>query len=154
YTYLMQASGIEPAAIGLRRLLSTRVYYTIMLRAFGPHPMPWHVAALAIHAANATAVGLFTRRFGGTRFAAGFARALLAASSVNFTVLYWVACIQELGAPAFVLLAAWMLGWKGARAGWAIAAFAAAMLCKESVLATPLPLALVYGRRVWRYCGA
>src|SRR5262249_13393496 len=68
--------------------------------------------------------------------------------------LYWVACIQELGATAFVLLAAWMLGWKGARAGWAIAAFAAAMLCKESVLATPLPLALVYGRRVWRYCGA
>lgn len=154
YTYLMQVSGIEPARPVLRRVLATRLYYLAMLRLFGPHPTPWHVVAFVIHVANATMVGAFARRFGATRYSAGLASALFAASPVNFTVLYWVACIQELGATALLLVAAWMLAWNGSRAWWAVPVFAAAMLFKESVLVMPVALALLYGRRAWRPAGA
>lgn len=150
YTFLMQASGLEPAHWTLRRVLSTRVYYGLMLRAFGPQPFAWHVVAFTVHAGISVALAVVARRCGASRWAAWLACGLFAASPVAFTVVYWIACIQELAAGAFLLLAALLLHRRGRRQWWAVAAFAAAMLCKESVLAAPLALLAWQGRRAWR----
>jgi hypothetical protein len=150
YTFLMQAAGLDPAPFSLRRWLTVRGYYEAMLAVFGPHPLPWHVMAFALHAAIAVAVGAWSRRFGATGAAAAMAAGIFAASPIAFTVMYWIACIQELASGAFLLLAAWFMV-RTDKARWtAVPLFAAAVLCKEAVLTAPLALAVLFGRRTWR----
>jgi hypothetical protein len=69
------------------------------------------------------------------------------ASPLAFTVLYWAAGIQELASGVAVLAAAWVMT-RTDRWQWAaVPLFAVAMLCKESVIAAPIALAFIYGRR-------
>src|SRR5262245_36638182 len=62
YTYLMQAAGIDPASFSLRRWLTVRGYYDVMLHVFGARPEPWHVVAFVLHAANSVGVFALARR--------------------------------------------------------------------------------------------
>jgi hypothetical protein len=154
YTYLTQAAGLDPAPFSLRRWLAVRGYYEMMLRLFGTRVESWHAVGFALHAGLAVGVGAWARRFGASRIAAGVATGLFAASPLAFTVLYWCACIQELGSGMFLLLAAWFLVRSDRARMWSVPLFGAAVLCKESVLAAPLVLGLVFGRRTWRPAAA
>ena len=150
YTFLMQAAGFDPAPFALRRWLAVRGYYEAMLAVFGPRVLPWHLVAFGLHAAIAVGVGGWARRFGASRIAAALAVGIFAASPIAFTALYWIACIQELASGALLLVAAWWMA-RSDRARWvAVPVFAAAVLCKESVMMAPLALAVLFGRRSWR----
>ncbi len=151
YTYLYPAAGIDPGEFSLRRLLGTTVYYKLGYVLFGvDSPTPWHAFNWLFHWANGVWVYAFARRFGARRDTAWLASGLFAVSPVAFTVLYWVACAQELTSTFFVLAAMWV-ALRTDRWRWAsVALFAAAVLCKESVLAAPLVLPLLCGRRVLR----
>jgi len=138
YTYLFQASGLDAAPFTVRRWLAVRGYFELALGLFGPSPVPWHIAGMALHVANAVWVFLLARRLGATRAAGWIACGLFACSPLAFTAVYWTACIQELGSCCFVLAAA-CLALRQDRWRWgSVPAFAAAMLCKESVVAAPL----------------
>jgi hypothetical protein len=150
YTYLMQAAGFDPAPFSVRRWLAVRGYYEAMLKLAGARPEIWHGVAFALHAALAVWVGAWARRFGASRDAAWIAVGLFAASPLAFMVLYWIACVQELGSGLFLFAAAWLMPRRD-RARWgAVPLFALAVLCKESVLAAPLALAFLFGLRTWR----
>jgi hypothetical protein len=154
YTFLMQAAGIDPAPFSLRRWMTVRGYYEVMLALAGPRPGAWHAVAFMLHATLAVGVGAWARCFGASRGVAWTAVGLFAASPLAFTVLYWIACIQELASGVFLLAAAWWMP-RPDRTRWvAVALFAAAMLSKESVLAAPLALAFVFGRRTWPVAAA
>ncbi len=154
YTFLLQAAGIDPAPFTLRRWLSTHAYYEAMLGVFGPRPLPWHGVAFLLHASLAAGVWAMARRLGASRPAAYTACGLFAASPVNVTVVYWIACIQEIGAGLFLVAAAWVIGNPGRWRWAAVPLFVLAMLCKESVLVAPAALLFIYGRRVWRPAAA
>jgi hypothetical protein len=150
YSFLMPAAGLEEVPFSLRRWLSVRGYYEAALALFGPTPLEWHLVGFALHVANATWVFVLARRLGAGRAAAWVAAGLFAGSPLAFTITYWIACIQELGSCFFLLTATWLLM---RRDRWRLASvpvFAAAVLCKESVLAAPLALAFVLGPRVRR----
>jgi hypothetical protein len=154
YTYLFQAAGIDPVQAPLRRWLSVHGWYELMFSLFGPRPLPWHVAAFLLHAGNALWVYTLGRRLGATPPAAWIGAGLFAASPIDFTVLYWIACVQELLACFFVLAAVWV-ALRDDRHRWAaVPLFGLAMLAKESVLAAPLVLFVLRGRRVWPLAGA
>jgi len=147
YTFLLQATGLEPAPFSLRRWLAVRGYYSLWLDIFGPNPLAWHVTSFLLHAANAVWVYAWARRFGAACESAWVACGLFAASPLAFTVLYWAACIQEIASTFFLFTAAWV-GWRTDRWRWAaVGLFALAMLCKESVIAAPLVLWFLFGRR-------
>jgi hypothetical protein len=148
YTYLYPASGVEASEFSLRRLFGTTLFYRFGFRVFGvDSSTPWHLFNFALHWANAVWVYAFARRFGAGRDAAWLAVGLFAASPVAFTTLYWVACEQELSSSFFVLTATWV-ALREDRWRWAsVALFAIAVLCKESVLAAPLVLPFLIGRK-------
>lgn len=147
YTFLFPAAGLEPSTFSLRRWLAVTGYYGLWLRLFGPQPLAWHLTSFVLHAANSLWVYLFARRFGVTREAAWLACGLFAASPLAFTVLYWAACIQEVGSTFFLFTATWV-ALRADRWRWvSIGVFALAMLCKESVIAAPLALLVVFGKR-------
>jgi hypothetical protein len=154
YTFLLQAAGIDPAPFTLRRWLSTRAYYEMMLGLFGPRPVPWHLIAFLLHASLASGVWAMARRLGVSRTAAWTACGLFAASPVAVTAVYWIACIQEIGAGLWLVAAAWMVGSPGRWRWTAVPLFVLAMLCKESVLAAPVALLFIYGRRITRPAAA
>lgn len=146
YTYLIPAAGLEAPAAGLRRWLAVRGYYELGLAAFGPSPAGWHAVNFALHAANAVWVYAIARRLGVARTAAWTATGVFAASPIAFTVLYWIACIQELGSGFFVLAATYAA--LDAHRRWiAVPLFAVAILFKESVVAAPLALWPLVGKR-------
>ena len=147
YTYLYQAAGIDPAPFELRRWLSVRAHYWLALHLFGLSPLPWHLMSFALHLSNSVWVYLLARRLGGSQPACWTASCLFACSPVAFTILYWVAGIQELSSGFFLLAAAYAALLEGRRRWWSVAFFALAMLCKESVLAAPLAMAWLLGRR-------
>jgi hypothetical protein len=149
YTYLMPAAGLEPAVTGIRRWLAIRGWYEAGLRLFGPAPFGWHVLAYALHAGNAAWVYVLARRFAASRPQGWIASTLFAASAVAFTVLYWIACIQEIGSTFLVLASAYVIGFTR-RPWWSVPLFTAAVLFKESVLLAPLCFVVLFGKRVFR----
>jgi hypothetical protein len=147
YTFLYDVSGLEPQPFALRRWLAVHGYYATMLKIFGPHVLAWHVVSFVLHCVNAAGLYVLARRFGASRVASWTACGLFAASPLAFTVLYWAAGIQELASSVAILAAAWVLP-RTDRWQWAaVPLFAVAMLCKESVIAAPIALAFIYGRR-------
>ena len=154
YTFLYQVAGLEPAPFSLRRWLAVHGWYALLLRLFGPDPRAWHVGSFVLHVVNAVWVFALARRLGASRAAAWIATGLFAASPLAFSVVYWAAGIQEIGSSFFVLAAAWIAGSAGRRRWLAVPLFALAMLCKESVLAAPLALALLWGPRGRRLAAA
>ena len=102
----LRAVSLQPAAGSqgeLTGLMLVRAYFELALKVFGPNPLGWHVVALGLHVANAAWVFVLARKLGAQRHAAWIACGLFAASPLAFTVVYWVACIQELGSGFFLL---------------------------------------------------
>lgn len=146
YTYLIPAAGLDVPQPGPRRWLAVRGYYELGLFLFGPSPAGWHAVNFALHAGNAVWVYAIARRLGVVRSAAWIATGVFAASPIAFTVLYWIACIQELGSGFFLLAATYAALHPRSRAA-SLPLFAVAMLFKESVIAAPLALWPLIGRR-------
>ncbi|HZM16216.1 MAG TPA: tetratricopeptide repeat protein [Candidatus Krumholzibacteria bacterium] len=146
YTFLYKAAGFDPAPFEVRRWLTVTGYYTLALRLFGTNLLPWHLVAFALHAGNTAWVHALARRFDASRNAAWIASGLFASSPLAFTVLYWVAGIQELSSTFFLLASVWAASRTGAKRWVALPLFVAALLCKESVMAAPLALPLLLGK--------
>lgn len=123
------------------RWLSLRLWFDAMHAAFGPAPMPWHVAQLALHAAASAALfGLLARRV--TPPAALFGAVLYATHPAPFTAIYWVSGISEVLAACFAVLAWRVATGAPSHRGYAVPLYLAALLGKETVLLLPLVVAL------------
>ncbi|UCE01754.1 MAG: hypothetical protein JSW67_10815 [Candidatus Latescibacterota bacterium] len=155
YTFLFRAAGIDPDPFTLRRVLATRLYYELGYELFGvSSTLAWHLVSFLLHVGNALWVYLLARHFRIARDAAWLACALFAGGPLAFTVMYWIAGTQELSSTFFLLAATWVALQPGRRPGWSLPLFAAALLCKESVVAAPLLLPLLGGRRSLRLAAA
>jgi hypothetical protein len=151
YTFLFRAAGIDPDPFTLRRILGTRLYYKLGYELFGvSSTLPWHLCSFALHVGNALWVYVLARHFRVARDAAWLACGLFAASPLAFTVMYWIAGTQELASGFFLLASIWVSLRNSRRRWWAVPLYAAAVLCKESVLAAPVVLPLLGGRRMLR----
>jgi hypothetical protein len=149
FTWLARTRGLIPHTTGWWRTLSYDGYYRVMDALFGLDPWPYRVVGLALHAINAVLFTLLGLRLGLSR-AATFATAMFfAAHNAHFDTLFAIASISELLAAMFVLVALWLaLPPEGSTAGTAreigvVAAFAAALLSKETVVLFPALLWLM-----------
>jgi hypothetical protein len=137
-------------------------YLLGMYRLFGASPIPFHVAALAIHAVNSGLVLVILLHIVGDRLIAAAAACTYAASvAIHLDTLAWVVGIYDLGAAFFFFLA--LLLCIRDRPLLAAVAYLFGCLCKESVLVLPgilvfLPI-LTPGlswsgmlRTAWRQC--
>ena len=151
YTFLFKAAGIDPSPFQVRRWLTVTGYYELGLALFGTkNLLSWHLVSFVVHAGNTVWVHVLARRFGASRNAAWIASGLFASSPLAFTVLYWVAGIQEIASTLFLLASVWF-AMRAGRGRWiSVPLFTAAVLCKESVMAAPLALPLLLGRRSLR----
>ena len=150
YTYLFRAAGIDPDPFSMRRLLAVRAYYNAGYHLLGLHPFAWHVVAFVVHVLNAGWVFVLARRLNVERNVAIAAALLFAMSPVAFTVVYWIAGIQELLSTFFVLAATYVALVDGRRRWFCVLPYAGAVLSKESVLCAPLALVLIGGRKTWQ----
>lgn len=150
YTFLFKAAGIDPAPFQIRRWLTVTGFYELGLALFGTNVLPWHLVSFALHAGNTVWVHILARRFGASRNAAWIASGLFASSPLAFTVLYWIAGIQEIASTLFLLASVWFAMRTGEGRWISVPLFTAAVLCKESVMAAPLALPLLLGRRTLR----
>ncbi len=135
FEFLLRAAGHEPWPEGLRRLISTRLFFEAGWSLFGERAGYYHGVQLALHLASAWMILLLARRLKLSPAGGRMAAALFLATPVAFTSLHWISGVQELAMAFFALLAAWLaLGDGRARALGALAAFTAALLCKESAV--------------------
>src|SRR5262245_46199822 len=81
-TFLSRAAGIIPTPWTLARPLSEGVTWHLLYRAFGLHPLPYHVFLLALHLANTAMVYAIGRRLIGGAGAAWAAAMLFGTSSI------------------------------------------------------------------------
>lgn len=134
---LARARGLSPALEGPWRWISGQLYFDVMKGVAGAWPLPYHAVSLATHAAVSALVAWFlARRVGAAAALAG--GAWFAAHPAHYTAVYSVSGIGELLAGGLAVAALVALGGAG-RARWvAPAAFALALLCKESVVLLPL----------------
>ena len=131
------------------RPLSRQVAFWLLSRAGGESPLVFHVAGWALWLLVLALLFALVRRVVGVR-AAAVATAFLALHYAADVALLWASDLQDLLATACAL-AALMLH-LGGRRGWAAAAFALALLSKESAAVTPV-LAVLLDRRAgerWR----
>lgn len=115
---------------------------------FGLSPAAHHLANLALHALNVVLVFFVLRRLTGRAGAAAFAAAVLAVHPLHVESVAWVTERKDVLALIFWLatLAAYAR-WveRPAAARWAavVAAFAAGLLCKPSLVTLPVVLLLL-----------
>lgn len=123
------------------RPVSTVSYFWVMLRLFGLHPLPFHIASIVLFCANTLLVG----SVGSTLFrnrTAGFITALFYLTrSVHFETVSWVSGIQEL-LMTFFLLVSLILYFRFAEGRkWfllpSLISFALALLSKETAFVFP-----------------
>ena len=126
------------------RWLSAVAWFRAVTPLWGEQPLPYHVAALALHAVNASLLGALARRWGASRPSAWLAAGLFAASPLHFPALVAAISVNELLALCFALLA--LLAFAGGRtAAAAPFVFVLALLAKESVLLVPLAALAIPG---------
>lgn len=130
--------GIVPWPWTLWRIVSGRLWWLATFPSFGTNPLPWHVANVVLHAANAALVAAWARRLGLATPAALLAGGLFGASATAMTVTWSATAIGELLACAFALAGLLVFSRERPRAPLAWAAFAVALLCKEHVALVPL----------------
>jgi len=144
FVRLEQAAGLLPSAPTLWRLLSEVLYVQLMLRLFGPQPLPFHLVSMALHLANTALVYRIARRAGLTAGAGCFASAVFGAFPLFYTALLSAVNINDIMALTFVFLALLALEVPTPlRAGAAVASFALALLSKEAVLFVPFAAVLL-----------
>ena len=134
---LARARGIAPPLAGPWRWLSGQAYFELM-RPFGlASATPYHAVSLMCHAAAAALLALLlARRIGAP--AALIGATYFAAHPSHYTAVYSVSGIGELLAGLAVLATMWLVQDTGRWRWLALPAFAAALLCKESVLLLPV----------------
>lgn len=126
------------------RPLSTNLYFALVQALFGPSSRAFHWANLGLLLASAFLLERLARRLGlRPAISAGLAF-VYATCSISFDGQLWISVAQELWLANLVLLAAQLAlpaapGGPGAQArsapAAALAAFGAALLCKETAVA-------------------
>lgn len=144
--YLERVEGIVSQPATLWRYLSGIAYFRVLFPLFGPDPFPWMLTNWLLHGATVAALYACVRGGGGGRLGATLAAALFGSSRLFLTVVSQVVTAAE---PLSMLLALGALT-MARRPGWpwllgAVAAFTAALLCKESVMLLPVLLLLPGG---------
>lgn len=137
---LARAAGQLPRLEGPWRWLSHQFFWDVMRPIAGLDPLPYHATALATHAAGALLLLVWLRRRLSAE-AALLGAAFFAAHPALFTATHWISAIGDPLAvacgAAVLLLAERRDAWRW----WALPAFGAALLAKESVV--PLPLVVL-----------
>jgi len=141
-THLQQAVGLTPIYPTPFRLLSQVVYFRLMLAAFGPDPVSFHLVVLATHVANLVMIHAIARRFGITAPASILAVAFVGLFPVFYSIFASAVAINDTLALALTLASFLLLD---RSKFWSAASFALALTSKESVLL--LPLVLFIGMR-------
>ena len=132
-----QVRGLLPWPVTPWRFLSGVTWFRAVTPGFGTQPMPYHAASLLLHASNAVLLLWLARRWGASAPAARLSAGLFAASRLHFTSLQAASSVGELLALSGTL-GALLLVCPRPRPWLAAACFAAALLCKESVMLVPL----------------
>lgn len=118
--------------------------YGSIYRAFGPHPLPFHLLMWALHAVNTALVFAVARRLlGGRLEPAWIAAAIFAVDPIHAEAVNWIAALPDVLTTTLILAGVWLLlargGWTGAHCGF----YLAALLTKETGAMLPALYALV-----------
>ncbi|HVP37560.1 MAG TPA: tetratricopeptide repeat protein [Candidatus Saccharimonadales bacterium] len=132
------------AGVSYYRPLSRQLYVELMSRAFGTHPLPYHVVNLALLLLAAWLLARIAGRLAAPAAGVVAAGAFLAQHGAS-VLTGWAACAQDLFALTFT--AASVLLQLSGRRRWAAAATAAGLLSKETAAAAPFLALLVEWRR-------
>ena len=123
-----------------------RPMFLVLLRAayalFGPHPLGWHVLAIAMHVAVTWLVYVLVRKMTGEFTIAWLTALIFGVHPIHHEVIAWVSGITESEYAIFFLLAflAYMQSRQGARTLWLLlscASFAVALFSKETAIVLP-----------------
>ena len=131
-------STIDPSNSFFYRPLA-KGYLFLMYRVFGANPLPFHLAALAVHAFNAFLVALIVNRITRDRVI-GFLTALIyaAAIAIHLDPLAWAVGIYDVGGALFFLLSLWLF--MRGRILLSVLVFFIGLLVKESIIVLPVIL--------------
>ena len=144
FVRLEEAVGILPSTPTLWRLVSEVLYLKLMLRLFGPEPLPFHIVSLTLHLVNTVFVFRLGRKAGLSAGAACLAASVFGAFPLSYSVLLSAVNINDIMALTFVFLALLALEVSTpARIGLAVASFVIALLSKEAVLFVPFAAVLL-----------
>lgn len=121
----------------------TNSYFWLLWRIFGDSVLPFHVANVLLHSINSTLVLVILRK-SAVPFAMAIAT-LFAFHPMNVEAVAWIFQAKTLLSTAFVLLAS--LAIVSGRRGLGLAAFAAALLCKISVVMFPFVVSMFFFSR-------
>jgi hypothetical protein len=135
-----EVRGLRPPVTGPWRFLSRALFFGLAVPRFGSDPFPYHAILWLLHAGNVALLFALVRRWSGSRLAALAAAVLFGASRLHAPALETPARIGEPLALALALAALLLSDGRGARRLLAAAAFALAMLAKESVAFLALAL--------------
>jgi hypothetical protein len=119
--------------------VSTTLYYTLMQRAFGVDPFPYHLANLMLHVGSAVALYVLAFHLLGNAWIAFAAALFFVTRSLAYVTVFWTATVQDLIGCLMTLL--FLLGVRAYIAGgarkwlvWAGVAYVVGAFAKESVL--------------------
>ncbi len=117
------------------------VWYWVAYHLFGLNPAPWHASVVALHLLVVWLVFKISRRLAGESTPALLAASLFALTPVHVADVVWIACCGMVLGAALTLAAFYLIMPRAQRAGrrWAaaIALYAGALLCHESMAAFP-----------------
>ena len=144
FVRLEEAFGLLPQARTVWRLVSEVLYVKLMLALFGPSPLPFHIASMALHLANVAFVFRLGRGAGMSAAAACFASTMFGAFHLFYAVLPSAVNINDIMALTSVFLALLALEVATpARIAMGLVCFAAALLSKEAVVFVPWAAVLI-----------
>jgi len=129
---------LPPHPLPFWRFLSGPAYFTTGLRVFGVDPVPFHLVNWLAHGMNVALLFRLMRRWGASTSAAIVASGVFGTSRLAHSALLQAVGVGELLATTGLLLSLLALDPNRPRSWWrAGLLFAAALLCKESVLLLP-----------------
>lgn len=119
--------------------------YGLIYRAFGPHPLPFHMLMWALHAVNTALVFAVARRLLGGIAAPWIAAAIFAVNPIHTEAVNWIAALPDVLTATLILAGLWLLlardSWIAAHCGL----YLAALLTKETGIVLPALYALALG---------
>ncbi|HVP39622.1 MAG TPA: hypothetical protein VMS93_10610 [Candidatus Saccharimonadales bacterium] len=152
FILLEKARGLLPNPVSAWRFLSGPAYFGLTAALFDTHPLPYHLVNWLLHGLNVALLFAFARARGAGPPAAGLAAGLFGATRLSISAVYPATGVGELLALGLALGALLAVGGgasgpaaggpRPARLALGVGLFAAALLCKENVLALPLVLLL------------
>lgn len=142
--YLERYRGLSPAVPSLWRYVSGRLYFNLVVPAFGINPLPYLLVNWSLHGLNVGLLYIWVRRTGGCRLAATIASFLFGTSRLFFSVVAQVVGVGDLLALTFLLAACLLLTSPiRHRQLLAFPTFLAALLSKETILLLPVALLML-----------